>query len=87
MAIQVLPTQLYSERTERNIRIRHAVLQVTGLSSGNNTVPHGLPSKPRVTNIEARSTGPFSEYQGADATNVYIKAGGSGTACNVAVEY
>ena len=87
MAISVTASNKYAERTERSIRIRHAVLQVSGLSSGNNTVPHGLPKTPRAVNIEPTSAGPFNEYQSADATNIYINAGGSGTTCNVTVEY
>lgn len=87
MPIAVSPVNQYAERTERSVRIRHAVLQVTGLTSGQNSVPHGLPKAPRVVNIEPTSVGPFNEYQAADASNIYINAGGSGTACNVTVEY
>jgi len=87
MPIGVTATNAYVDRTERSVRIRHAVLQVTGLTSGQNTVPHGLPKAPRVVNIEPTSAGPFNEYQAADATNIYINAGGSGTTCNVTVEY
>jgi len=87
MAIAVTTVNTYVDRTERSVRIRHAVLQVTGLASGNNTVPHGLPKTPRSVNIEPNSAGPFNEYQTADATNLYINAGGSGTTCNVTVEY
>jgi len=87
MAIAVTTVNAYVDRTERSVRVRHAVLQVTGLASGNNTVPHGLPKTPRAVNIEPNSGGPFNEYQAADATNLYLNAGGSGTACNVTVEY
>lgn len=87
MAIAVTAVKAYVDRTERSVRIRHCVLQVTGLSSGNNSVPHGLPNTPRVVNIEPNSTGPFVEYQAADATNIYINAGGAGTTCNITVEY
>jgi hypothetical protein len=85
--ISVTPVNAYVDRTERSVRIRHCVLQVTGLASGNNSVPHGLPKAPRVVNIEANSTGPFIEYQAADATYIYINAGGAGTTCNLTVEY
>ena len=87
MPIAVNAVNAYTGRTERSVRIRRAVLQVTGLAGGNNSVPHGLPKAPRVVNIEPTSTGPFVEYQAADATNIYINAGGTGTTCNVTVEY
>lgn len=87
MAIAVTAANAYTDRTERSVRVRHAVLQVTGLASGNNSVPHGLPKTPRVVNIEPTSTGPFVEYQAADGTNVYVNAGGAGTACTIKVEY
>jgi hypothetical protein len=87
MAIAVTAANAYTDRTERSVRIRHAVLQVTGLSAGNNSVPHGLSKTPRVVNIEPTSTGPFVEYQAADGTNIYVNAGGAGTTCNLTVEY
>ncbi len=87
MSISVTPTNQYAARTERSLRVRHAVLQVTGLGNGQNTVPHGLPKSPRVVNIEDTSGGPFNEYQAADSTNIYINNAGSGTACSVTVEY
>jgi hypothetical protein len=87
MPISVTTVYPYADRTDRSVRIRHCVLQVSGLSAGNNTVPHGLPKMPRVVNIEPTSAGPFNEYQAADATNIYVNAGGAGTTCNVTVEY
>ena len=88
MAIGVTAANAYTDRTERSVRIRHCVLQVTGLANGHNTVPHGLPKTPRVVNLEDTSAGgPFSEYQAADATNVYVNNAGSGSACNITVEY
>lgn len=91
MAISVSISYCEATRDERNRRKRRAVLQVTGLTAGvNNIVPHGLPMNPdqfSAVNIEPTSAGPFSEYQPADLTNLYIHAGGAGTACNVVVEY
>lgn len=87
MPIGVTPVSAVAYRTERSVRIREAVLQVTGLASGNNSVPHGLPKTPRVVNIEPTSTGPFVEYQAPDGTNLYVNAGGAGTTCSIRVEY
>jgi len=89
MPIAVTPVNAYVDRTERSVRIRHAVLQVSGLANGNNTVPHGLPKTPRVVNIEDTTSagGPFREYQAADTTNIYVNNGGSGTTCSITVEY
>ncbi len=87
MAITVTPSYEYLSQTLEGAYIRKAKLTITGLASGANTVPHGLPAIPIRLVIEPTSAGGFHETQPADQTNVYITADGSGTSCNIYVEY
>lgn len=87
MAILVVPTFEYDKQTIQGAFIRKAKLTVTGLASGPNNIPHGLPAVPMNVIIEPTSAGGFHETQPADATNVYVSADGAGTTCNLIVEY
>lgn len=87
MAISVTPTYLGQRTDLSGVYLRQAKLAISGLASGANTVPHGLPATPRKVEIEPTSAGGFHETQAADATNIYLTADGSGATCNVYVEY
>lgn len=88
MAINVVPNYEYLSQTLNGAYIRKAKLAVTGLApNAANTVPHGLPASPMSVLIEPASAGGFHEASPADATNIYITADGSGTSCDLIVEY
>lgn len=88
MAISVTSTYEYLGQTLQGAYIRKAKLMVVGLTpSAANPVPHGLPSVPLNVYIEPTSAGGFHEAQPADATNIYVSADGTGTACDLIVEY
>jgi len=95
MAVSVSLTEEFLEVTVAGPFIKNGKLSVTGLTTGgNNTVPHGLndgkgnPVTPVTVSIEPTSNNNFYEYQAADATNIYVGVGsGTGTTCNIYVEY
>jgi hypothetical protein len=95
MSVSVSTTEQFIEVTVAGPYVKNAKLGVTGLTiGGNNTVPHGLTDgkgnavTPITVSIEPTSNNNFYEYQAADSTNIYIGAGsGSGTSCNIYVEY
>jgi hypothetical protein len=95
MAISVSITEQFIEETVAGPYIKNAKLTVSGLTaSSNNTVPHGLtdgkgnPVTPITVSIEPTSNNNFWEYQAADSSNMYLGlSGGSGTGCNIYVEY
>jgi len=95
MALSVSLTEQFLEETVAGPFIKNAKLSVTGLTTGgNNTVPHGLTdgkgnaATPLSVSIEPTSNNNFYEYQAADSTNIYVGVGsGSGTTCNIYVEY
>ena len=95
MAVSVSLTEQFIEETVAGPFIKNAKLSVTGLATaGNNTVPHGLNDgkgnsvTPVTVSIEPTSNNNFFEYQAADSTNIYVGVGsGSGTTCNIYVEY
>ncbi|PYV31448.1 MAG: hypothetical protein DMG22_16935 [Acidobacteria bacterium] len=93
MAIGTTNVNLYSFREADGPPLRAVRIDVTGLASGNNTVPHGLKDQagngvvPKSVGIEPTSNGTFYEYQAADATSVYVNVGvGTGTTCSIYVE-
>jgi len=95
MAVSVSLTEQFIEETLAGPYIKNAKLTVTGLTTGgNNSVAHGLndgkgnASTPITVSIEPSSNNNFYEYQAADSTNIYVGVGaGSGTTCNIYVEY
>jgi len=87
-------TTLYTFRLDRRQLVRRIRVDVTGLTSGANTIPHGIvaPNNPSVgqapkdeialltSNVAAHRT------QAADATNLYYTVdSGSGTTISVYV--
>jgi hypothetical protein len=95
MAISVSITEQFIEETLAGPYIKNAKLAVSGLAvSSNNTVPHGLTDgkgnsvAPVTVSIEPTSNNNFWEYQAADSSNIYVGvSGGTGTSCNIYVEY
>jgi len=95
MAVSVSLTEQFIEGTVAGPYIKNAKLTVTGLTTGgNNSVPHGLNDgkgnavTPISVSIEPVSNNNFYEYQAADSTNIYVGVGsGTGTSCNIYVEY
>ncbi len=92
MAIGTTNNSLYVFDLLDGPRMRLVRIDVTGLASGTNTVPHGLKDQagngivPKSVGIEPTSNGTFYEYQAADATNVYIGVAGAGTTASIYVE-
>ena len=95
MAVSVSLIEQFIEETVAGPFIKNAKLVVTGLTTGaNNSVLHGLndgkgnATTPITVSIEPSSNNNFYEYQAADSTNIYVGVGtGSGTSCNIYVEY
>ncbi len=88
MAIAVTPSFLGQRTSLTGEFIRSAKLVITGLTpSSNNTVPHGLPTTPQKVILQPQAAGGFSEFQPADASNIYVNANGAGTSVNAYVEY
>jgi len=95
MAVSVSLTEQFIEESLAGPFVKNAKLIVTGLTTGgNNSVPHGLNDgkgnavTPLSVSIEPSSNNNFYEYQAADSTNIYVGVGsGTGTSCNIYVEY
>jgi len=95
MAVSVSLVEQFIEETLAGPFVKNAQLIVTGLTTGgNNSVPHGLNDgkgnavTPLSVSIEPSSNNNFYEYQAADSTNIYVGVGsGTGTSCNIYVEY
>jgi hypothetical protein len=95
MAVSVSLVEQFIEETLAGPFVKNAKLIVTGLTTGgNNSVPHGLNDgkgnavTPLSVSIEPSSNNNFYEYQAADSTNIYVGVGsGTGTSCNIYVEY
>jgi hypothetical protein len=95
MAVSVSLVEQFIEESLAGPFIKNAKLTVTGLTTGgNNSVPHGLNDgkgnavTPLSVSIEPSSNNNFYEYQAADSTNIYVGVGsGTGTSCNIYVEY
>jgi hypothetical protein len=87
MAIAVAATYLDERQILTGALIDSAKLVVTGLASGNNSVPHGLVRAPRKVQIEPTSSAVIYEYQAADAINIYLNASAASSGCTIYVEY
>jgi len=95
MAVSVSLTEQFIEESLAGPFIKNTKLTVTGLTTGaNNSVPHGLNDgkgnavTPITVSLEPSSNNNFYEYQAADSTNIYVGVGsGTGTSCNIYVEY
>ena len=95
MAVSVSLTEQFIEESLAGPFVKNAKLTVIGLTAGaNNSVPRGLNDvkgnavTPLTVSIEPSSNNNFYEYQAADSTNIYVGVGsGTGTTCNIYVEY
>ena len=87
-------TTLYSFREDRRRLYRHIRVDITGLASGANAIPHGITERENpalgVTPIDEQvlltSSVAVHRTQAADATNLYYTVdSGSGTTISVYV--
>jgi hypothetical protein len=87
-------TTLYTYRLDRRQLVRRIRVDVTGLASGANTIPHGItaPNNPSVgqapkeEQVLLTSNVAVHRTQPADATNLYYNVdSGSGTTVSVLV--
>lgn len=58
--------------------VRRGTLNVSGLSTGANTIPHGLGTVPQKVSLNPGAAGLWGTTQPADATNVYVTVGTGG---------
>jgi len=94
MAVSATYTTLFSFREERRRLYRHIRVDITGLASGANTIPHGITKREAPTQgavpideqVLLTSDVAVHRTQAADATNLYYTVdSGSGTTISVFV--
>ena len=94
MAASASYTTLYTFRLDRRQLVRRVRVDVTGLASGANTIPHGIvaPNNPSVGQtpkeevVLLTSNVALHRTQAADATNLYYTVdSGTGTTLSVFV--
>ena len=94
MAATATYTTLYTFRLDRRQLVRRIRVDVSGLASGANTIPHGIVAPnnqavgqtPKDEMVLPTSTVSVHRTQAADATNLYYTVdSGSGTTISVYV--
>jgi hypothetical protein len=94
MSASATYTTLYTFRLDRRQLVRRIRVDITGLASGANTIPHGIVAPnnqsagqtPKDEQVLLSSTVAVHRTQAADATNLYYTVdSGAGTTISVYV--
>src|SRR5262245_24849836 len=80
MPIAVTITTQPLQQSLDGVPRRRGLLTISGLTANSaNTIPHGLPFKPRFLGLLPGANGLWGETQAPDATNIYITVGNGGS--------
>jgi len=94
MSASATSTTLFTFRLDRRQLVRRIRVDITGLASGANTIPHGIVAPnnqsagqtPKEENVLLTSNVAVHRTQAADATNLYYTVdSGTGTTISVYV--